>query len=135
MLRTALRWLSCLALGTVTGCTLLWPVQGPVVPHANQQQWIDEAAVINMVTRYVYECRFDSRRPLAERQYAARLRQWYDLASSGGKDADGGQRAVNFVHRVHLDAKGSRDLWEHVLSLARESTPGQNGLALPAAVK
>jgi hypothetical protein len=127
--------LTLLIAATLVGCTLLYPVRGPVVPRPNQRQWLDEPAVVNLVTRYVYECRFDSRRNTAERQYAARLRHWYSFASSGGLDADGGRRAVNFVHRIHLDAKGSRSLWKRVLSLARQPAPGQDGLALPAEVE
>ena len=95
----------------------------------------DEPVVISLVTRYVYECRFDSRRTAAEHQYAARLRHWYGIASSGGEDVDGGRRAVNFVHRIHLDAKGSRRLWKRVLGLARQPEPGQDGLTLPPEVK
>lgn len=118
------------------GCTLLPPRRGAVVPRPNQQHWLDEPVVISLVTRYVYECRFDSRRDRVERQYAARLQQWYAVASSAGKDADGGQRAVNFVHKIHRDAKGSRELWKRVLRLAKEpGTAAQDGPALPPEVK
>ena len=118
--------LALLLAGAFTGCGLLHSVRGPVVPRPNQQQWLDEPAVISLVTRYVYESHFDSRRSVAEKQYAARLRQWYALASSAG----------NFVHKIHRDAKGSEDLWKKVLGLARQPPPaGLDGLALPPEVR
>lgn len=135
MARVVRLWLPLLLGGALAGCALLRPVPGPTVPRPNQRQWLDEAAVIDLVTRYVYECRFDSRRAVAERHYATRLRQWYAYASSGGKDADGGQRAVNFVHRVHLDAKGSRELWKRVVELARQPASGAEASALPPGVE
>ena len=84
----------------------------------------------------MYESHFDSRRNAAVHQYGARLQQWYALASSAGKDRDGGQRAANFVHKIHRDAKGSEDLWKEVLGLARQPPPhGWDGLALPPEVR
>jgi hypothetical protein len=128
--------LALLLAATFAGCALLPSRRPPVVPRPNQAQWLDEPVVISLVTRYVYESHFDSRRDRVERQYAARLQQWYAFASAGGKDVDGGQRAVNFVHKIHRDAKGSKELWKRVLSLAQEpSTAGQDGPALPPEVK
>ena len=135
MMRSLPLALTLLIAGALAGCALLPLARGPVVPRPDQRQWLDEPVVISLVTRYVYECRFDSRRTAAEHQYAARLRHWYGIASSGGEDVDGGRRAVNFVHRIHLDAKGSRRLWKRVLGLARQPEPGQDGLTLPPEVK
>jgi hypothetical protein len=42
---------------------------------------------------------------------------------------------VNFVHRIHLDAKGGRRLWKQVLSLAQQADAGLDGLVLPPEVK
>jgi hypothetical protein len=135
-MRTLSLPLTVLIAGALAGCTLLHSLPHPVVPRPDQRQWLDEQAVISLVTRYVYECHFDSRRARVERQYASRLQQWYGLASSAGQDLDGGLRAVNFIHKIHRDAKGSRGLWMQVLSLARDPVPaGQDGLALPPAAK
>jgi hypothetical protein len=122
-----------LALGA--GCALIRPVRGPTVPHPGQRVWVDEPAVINLVTRYVYEAHFDSRRAAIEERYARLIRYWYTQASSGGKDLDGGQRAVNFIHKIHLDADGSRQGWKQVLGRARQAAPGEDLLPVPAEVE
>jgi len=111
------------------------PVRGPYVPHPAQKVWVDESAVINLVTRYVYEAHFDSRRPMVEKRYAVLVRYWYEQASSGGQDLDGGRRAANFIHKIHVDAGGSRDLWKQVLALAREPAPGETSPAIPPDVE
>lgn len=100
-------------------------------PRPDQTEWVDEAAVISRVTRLIYEARFDSRRAQAERQYAALIRYWYTRVSRTGEDVDAGRRAVHYIHKIHRDAKGSRNLWKQVISLARRPPPGQDGLDLP----
>lgn len=124
-----------LAVGIGAGCTLFRPVKGPWVPHPGQEAWVDEPAVMNLVARFVFESHFDRRRALAEQRYAALIRFCYTRASSGGKDLDGGRRAVNFIHKVHHDAGGSRDLWRRVMELARQPAPGEESLPLPPAIR
>jgi len=127
--------LAVLVLCLGTGCQALRGAPKPYTPRPDQKVWVDEPAVINMVTRLVYQSHFDSRQALAERQYAALIRYWYVRVSATGEDPDAGLRAVNFIHKIHLDAKGSRELWERVLSLARQPPPGQDGMTIPNEVK
>lgn len=117
------------------GCQAWRGTPKPYTPRPDQQVWVDEAAVISLVTRFVYESRFESRRTVAERQYAALVRHWYARVSGMGEDRDGGRRAVNFIHKIHRDAKGSADLWERVLALARQPPPGQDGMTIPDEVR
>lgn len=124
-----------IAVGIGAGCTLMRPVKGPYVPHPGQKVWVDETAVINLVTRFVYEAHFDERRPLVEKRYATLVRYWYEQASSGRQDHDGGCRAVNFIHKIHLDAGGSREFWKQIVYLARQPAPGQTEPGLPPDVE
>lgn len=124
---TAAMLVLCLGLG----CKALRRDPKPYTPRPDQAVWVDEPAVINLVTRLIYEARFDSRRTLAERQYAALIRHWYTRVSLAGEDLDGGRRAVAFVRKIHRDAKGSKELWKQVLERARQPAPGQDGLTLP----
>jgi len=125
--------LTAIAAGLVltAGCQALRGTPKPYAPRPDQTEWVDETAVISRVTRLIYEARFDSRRAQAERQYAALIRHWYTRVSRTGEDVDAGRRAVRYIHKIHRDAKGSRDLWKQVLSLARQPPPGQDGLVLP----
>jgi hypothetical protein len=129
--------LAALGAGLVAGagCTLLRPVKGPYVPHPGQKAWVDETAVINLVTRYVYDAHFDSRQPVAQARYAELIRRCYTQASSGGRDQDGGQRVVNFIHKIHVDAGGKRELWRDVLALARQGEPREGSLPVPAGIE
>ena len=117
------------------GCQFLRSEVEPYTPRPDQTVWLDEPAVMALVSRFVYESRFESRRPLAERQYAALIRSCYTRVSVGGQDLDGGRRAVNFIHKIHRDAKGPRELWERVLESARQPPLGQDGVLIPSDVR
>ena len=112
-------------------CTMMGPSSGPTVPRPDQQVWLNEVAVINLVTRLVYDSNFASRRKLAEERYAALLRYWYKRCSLAGEDLDGGKRALNFIRKIHFDAGGDRKLWDQVVEMAKKPAPMQNGLAIP----
>ncbi|MBN2448788.1 MAG: hypothetical protein JXR77_00280 [Lentisphaeria bacterium] len=124
------RWMLC-ALLLLGACRIVNPVRQPYTPHAQQREWVDEVAVINVVTRLTMDAGFASRRALAEERYAALLRYWYKRTSLAGRDLEGGIRALNFIRKVHFDAKGDRKLWNRAVELAREPLPGQDGIPLP----
>ena len=114
------------------GCTVINPVRKPYVPHPRQRAWVNEAAVINLVTRLVYDARFESRQEVTEMRYATVLRYWYKRCSVDGEDLDGGLRALNYIRKIHFDAGGDRKLWKRVAERAREAAPGEDGLPIPS---
>ena len=120
-----------ICLWVLCGCASTPRVKKPYVPHPDQRVWVDEAAVINLVTRLVYDAQFESRRHRAEERYAALLRYWYHRTSQNGLDQDAGVRALNYIRKIHADAGGTRKLWKHVLELAREPVAGQKGMPVP----
>lgn len=129
MWRGAVAITCCLFLAM--GCSSTPRVKKPFGPHPEQRVWVDEAAVINLVTRLVYDAQFESRRHRAEERYAALLRYWYRETSQNGLDADAGIRALNYIRKIHADAGGKRRLWKRVVQLAKEPVPGQKGMPIP----
>jgi len=128
----------CLLLAAVAlmsigpSCAVVKPVREPYVPHPRQRVWVNEAAVINLVTRLVYDANFGSRQEVTETRYAAVLRYWYKRCSVDGEDLDGGLRALNYIRKIHFDAGGDRKLWKRVEDRAREDAPGEDGLPIPS---
>ena len=121
--------LSMLVVGL--GCHSLRPVHQPYVPHPRQRVWVNEAAVINLVTRLVYDNHFESRQKQTELRYAAVLRYWYKHCSLDGADLDGGIRALNYIRKIHFDAGGDSKLWQRVVERAKKPEPMQDGLPIP----
>ena len=104
-------------------------------PRHNQQNWLDEREAINNVVAFVEYAKYVSRRPQALRDYALYVRVTYANVSMGGKDVDAGVRALNYIHKIHLDCGGSGKLWKDVLDLSRIMGNGgdkqPNGLEPP----
>ncbi len=104
------------------------------VPHLAQKHWVDERDVIITVTQCVPRLKYSSTRDEALERYAKGVRRWYAHASDNGKDVDAGVRALNYVHKIHKDAKGARSLWKKVLKEARALTDA-DGLPPPEGYK
>jgi hypothetical protein len=124
--------LACLVVATCAGCRTS-PYTHAVIPRPDQQRWMDERMVIEQLTECVYNASFASKRDAAILTYANLLRHVYGFASLGNRDIDAGVRALNFVHRVHRQASGSRALWVTVLAEARapQGTEGLRGIPVP----
>ena len=87
-------------------------------PRADQKHWPDELQVVDVVVRCVRTAEYTSSRNYAVREYALFLRQTYGKCSEGGLDADAGMRALNYIKKIHNDAKGGKKLWKEAMELA-----------------
>ena len=88
-------------------------------PRHDQQNWLKEREAINNVVAFVEYAKYASRRPQALRDYALYICVTYAHVSMGGNDVDAGVRALNYIHKIHLDCGGSGKLWKDALDLAR----------------
>ena len=107
-------------------------------PRHDQNNWLDERLVINTVVQCVNNADFTSRRPLAIMEYATLLRMCYMTVSEGGVDVDAGVRALNFIHKIHRDARGDKKLWQNAVKKAQDTTADHGrlpGLPIPAEYK
>ena len=95
------------------------PLTRETHPRHDQQNWLKEREAINNVVAFVEYAKYASRRPQALRDYALYLRTTYAHVSMGGNDVDAGVRALNYIHKIHLDCGGSGKLWKDVLDLSR----------------
>ena len=87
-------------------------------PRHDQKFWPDEVEVVDVVVRCVRVAEYTSSHSYAVRDYAIFLRQTYGKCSEGGLDVDAGIRALNYIKKIHSDAKGGRKLWREALELA-----------------
>ena len=79
-----------------------------------------------MVVRCVRTAEYTSSHTYAVREYAIFLRQTYGKCSEGGIDVDAGIRALNYIKKIHHDAKGGRKLWREAMELARYEHEDEN---------
>lgn len=108
----------CVTTGTTSSKKPV-PLTRETHPRHDQQNWVKEREAINNVVAYVEYAKYASRRPQALRDYALYIRVTYAHVSMGGNDVDAGVRALNYIHKIHLDCGGSGKLWKDVLDLAR----------------
>ena len=87
-------------------------------PRPDQKHWPDELQVVDVVVRCVRTAEYTSSRTYAIREYAIFLRQTYGKCSEGGLDVDAGMRALNYIKKIHNDAKGGKALWKEAMKLA-----------------
>ena len=95
------------------------PLTREARPRHDQQNWLKEREAINNVVAFVEYAKYASRRPQALRDYALYIRVTYAHVSMGGNDVDAGVRALNYIHKIHLECGGSGKLWKDVLDLSR----------------
>ena len=122
-----MRFLLLILLAVLCGCVTTGspstkrpvPLTRETRPRHDQQNWLKEREAINNVVAYVEYAKYASRRPQALRDYALYIRVTYAHVSMGGNDVDAGVRALNYIHKIHLDCGGSGKLWKDALDLAR----------------
>ncbi len=122
-----MRFLLLILLAVLCGCATQGststkrpvPLTRETRPRHDQQNWLKEREAINNVVAFVEYAKYASRRPQALRDYALYIRVTYAHVSMGGNDVDAGVRALNYIHKIHLDCGGSGKLWKDALDLAR----------------
>lgn len=106
-----------IALG-LAGCFTTGQYTREAFPRADQKYWPDEVEVVDVVVRCVRTAEYTSSHTYAVREYAIFLRQTYGKCSEGGLDVDAGIRALNYIKKIHHDAKGGKKLWREAMELA-----------------
>ncbi len=101
------------------GCMSSGKYTKEAFPRADQKRWPDETEVVDVVVRCVRMAEYTSGRPHAIREYAIFLRSTYSRCSEGGIDIDAGVRALNYIRKIHRDARGGRKLWRQAIELAQ----------------
>ena len=114
-----------IALG-LAGCFTTGQYTKEAFPRADQKHWPDEVEVVDVVVRCVRTAEYTSSHTYAVREYAIFLRQTYGKCSEGGLDVDAGIRALNYIKKIHHDAKGGRKLWREAMELARYEHEDEN---------
>ena len=109
----------CATTGSTTSSKKPVPLTREARPRHDQQNWLKEREAINNVVAFVEYAKYASRRPQALRDYALYIRVTYAHVSMGGNDVDAGVRALNYIHKIHLECGGSGKLWKDVLDLSR----------------
>ncbi len=106
------------------------PLTREIRPRHDQQNWLNERECIHNVVTFVEYAKYASRRPQTLRDYALYIRATYAHVSMGGNDVDAGVRALNYIHKIHLDCGGPGKLWKDVLELSRIMDRGSNNQAV-----